>query len=169
MVIDGCKIVMVTLSVALPPGPKAVIVYVVVSEGDTVKEPLTSTLPMPASMTQASEFVEFHDRVHDSPNTMVSGSTDISTVGGCSTATVTLAEVVPPAPEAMIVNVLLSSGNTIVDPFRGTAPMPGSIEQVSAWFELQDRRLDSPILMDGGEAEMLTSGGSAVSSFSTFI
>ena len=89
MVIEGWKTAMVTLSVALPPGPKAEIVYVVVSEGDTVMEPLTSTLPMPESMIQASEFVEFQDRVHDSPNKIVSGSKDIFTVGGYSTVTVT--------------------------------------------------------------------------------
>ena len=169
MVIDGWKTTRVMLSVALPPGPKAVIVYVVVSEGDTVTKPLTSTLPIPESMTQESEFVEVHDRVHDSPNTMVSGSTDISTVGGYSTVTVTLAEVLPPAPEAVIVYVVLPSGDTIVDPFRATLPMPGWIEQVSAWVESQERMLDSPTLMDGGEAEMLTSGGGAVFSFSTFI
>ena len=82
MVIDGCKTEMVTLSVALPPRPEAVIVYVVVSEGDTERKPLTSTLPIPESMTQESECVEFHERVHDWPSKMVSGSADISTVGG---------------------------------------------------------------------------------------
>lgn len=160
---------MMTLSVALPPGPMAEIVYVVVSGGDTVIKPVVSTLPMPESMTQESEFVEFHDSVHDSPNTMVSGSTDISTVGGYSTVTVTLAEVLPPAPEAVIVNVVLSSGDTIVDPFKVTLPMLGSIEQVSAWVELQERTLDLPTAMDVGEAEMLTSGADVVSSFSTLI
>ena len=40
-------IITVTLAVAVPPGPVAVIVYVVVSVGESVMEPSTGTLPIP--------------------------------------------------------------------------------------------------------------------------
>ncbi len=41
------KTVMVTLLVAVPPAPVAVMVYVVVSVGETVVEPLVLTVPIP--------------------------------------------------------------------------------------------------------------------------
>ena len=81
--------------------------------------------------------------------------------------TVTLAEVPPPAPEAVIVNVVLSSGDTILDPFGATLPMFGSMEQLSAWVEVQVRTLDSPALINGGLAEMFTNAGGVVSFFAT--
>ena len=57
----------VTLSIASPPGPSAAMVYVVVSVGETMREPLTSTTSISGSITQLSASVEDHDRVLDSP------------------------------------------------------------------------------------------------------
>ena len=57
----------VTESVAVPPEPVAVMVYVVVSVGDTVMDPFISTLPIPGSMTQESALVDVHVSVVDSP------------------------------------------------------------------------------------------------------
>ena len=63
----GWMIVTVTLSVAVPPGPVAVIEYVVVSAGDTWVDPLTSTMPISGSIMQVSALVEVQVSVEDSP------------------------------------------------------------------------------------------------------
>lgn len=81
----------VTPAVAVPPGLVAVIVYPVVSVGDTVIEPFASTLPIPGSIVQVSAFDELHVRVDDSPYKRVSGSALRVTVGVvtvCITSTV---------------------------------------------------------------------------------
>jgi len=48
-------------------------VYVVVSPGDTVVEPFTSTLPMPGSITQEPASMEDQVRAEDCPTWMLSG------------------------------------------------------------------------------------------------
>ena len=57
--------VTVALAVVVPPKPVAVMVYVVVSVGETIVDPLRATLPIPGSITQVSAFVEVHDKVED--------------------------------------------------------------------------------------------------------
>jgi hypothetical protein len=68
--------------VAEPPEPVAVIVYVVVSVGETVVDPLGSTVPTSGSITHVSVYVELHVSVDDSPSKMVSGSAERLAVGG---------------------------------------------------------------------------------------
>ena len=72
----------VVLAKAEPPGPVAVIVYVVVSAGKTPIDPLGSTLPTPGSMSQESAPVEFQERVVDAPGWIVSGSAATERLGG---------------------------------------------------------------------------------------
>ena len=91
---------------------------------------------------------------------MVSGAAEILTVGVVEvTVTVTLSVAVPPGPVAVIVYVVVSVGETAMDPLTSTLPTPGSITQVSACVELQNRVDDSPNKIVSGSAERLTLGG----------
>ena len=78
----GMMTVTVTLSVVLPPGPVAVRVYVVVSSGETVREPFGSTSPIPGSMLTLSALMVDQLSVLDSPRVMVDGSAEKVTSGG---------------------------------------------------------------------------------------
>ena len=51
----------------MPPGPVAVMVYVVVSAGEIAVEPFKSTTPISGDISQVSARVELQDRVVDSP------------------------------------------------------------------------------------------------------
>jgi hypothetical protein len=98
--------VIVTLAVAMPPAPIAVMVYEVVTVGDTLIDPLGPTAPMPGSISQEVAFVELHIRVADCPYRMLTGSAVIDTVGGGVggvTVIVALALAVPPGPVAVMV------------------------------------------------------------------
>ena len=63
----GMVTVIVTLAVAVPPGPAAVIVYGVVSAGVTMLVPDGFTEPIPWSIVTESALVELHVSVEDSP------------------------------------------------------------------------------------------------------
>src|ERR1700678_2877225 len=69
------------VAVPLPPGPVAVIVYVVESVGFTGVEPCTATLPTPGSISASVASVEVHERVVESPLLMVEGDAESVTVG----------------------------------------------------------------------------------------
>ncbi|HON61882.1 MAG TPA: hypothetical protein PK314_08425 [Deltaproteobacteria bacterium] len=72
----------VMLFVASPPGPAAVIVYVVVAVGAMVVEPLRSTAPIPLSMLTLSACSDVQMRIEDSPPSIAPGSAEILTTGG---------------------------------------------------------------------------------------
>jgi hypothetical protein len=96
----------VTLAVAVPPAPIAVMVYEVVTVGETLMEPLAPTAPMPGSISQEVAFVELHVRIDDRPYRMLPGAAEIDTVGGGVggvTVIVALALAVPPGPVAVMV------------------------------------------------------------------
>lgn len=57
-------------------------VYVVVTEGKTLVDPVTGTVPIPWSMLALVAPVELHDSVVDSPAAMGFGSTEMLTAGG---------------------------------------------------------------------------------------
>ena len=100
----GSVTVTETSAVAVPPGPVAVMVYVVASVGDTWTDPLAPTDPMSGSITQASALVEFQVRVDDSPDWIFSGLALMLTVGkGILTDMLTVFVVVPPGPTAVSV------------------------------------------------------------------
>ena len=94
----------VALAVVIPPGPVAVIVYVVVSDGVTVVEPLKATEPIPWSMEQVSASVALQVKTEEFPSCTMVGLALIDTVGaGSVTVMVTLAVAVPPSPVAVMV------------------------------------------------------------------
>jgi len=53
---------------------------------------------------------------------------------------------------------VVSVGETGVVPLRATAPIPGSIAQVSALVEVQVSVEDSPVRIVSGFAEIFTAG-----------
>src|SRR5260370_8208973 len=63
----GAATVMLTLASALPPGPVAVIVYVVDESGVTLVEPSGATVPTPGVRFNCVAFVEDQVRVAESP------------------------------------------------------------------------------------------------------
>src|SRR4030042_3904904 len=69
----------VTLSVNVPHGPMAVMVYVVVSVGDTVMEPFSVTSPIPLSIVTVVALIKSHVRVVASPIMMTQSSADMFT------------------------------------------------------------------------------------------
>ena len=84
-------------SVAVPPGPVAVMVYSTVSVGETMVEPFAPTLPMPGSITQESASVEPHVSVDDSPTRIVPGSALMVTVGGSISSMTSIVRQLPGA------------------------------------------------------------------------
>ena len=69
------------MAFAEPPGPLAVIVYVVESEGVTLVEPSALTVPTPGAMESCVPFVEVQLSVEDSPLLMEDGLAESVTVG----------------------------------------------------------------------------------------
>src|SRR5579863_1383914 len=63
----GCETSTRALAVAVPPGPAAVIVYVVDCDGVTGVEPSGATLPTPGCKSRSVAFVEDHESVADAP------------------------------------------------------------------------------------------------------
>jgi len=82
--------VTVMLSEAEPPGPVALMEYVVVTVGLTARDPLRATVPMPWSMLTDVTFVEVQLNVLELPWRIGFGDALMSTVGIPYTFTVTL-------------------------------------------------------------------------------
>jgi hypothetical protein len=121
----GGATVIVTLLVAVPPAPVAVMVYEVVIVGDTLIDPLGPTAPIPGWISHESALVDCHVKVADPPYGMLRGSAAMATVGaGAETVTVTLLVAVPPGPVAVMVYLVVAVGDTIVEPLGLTAPTP---------------------------------------------
>ena len=140
---------------AVPPGPMAVMVYLVaLAVGDTGIDPFKSTFPIPLSMETVSAFTEVHVSVEESPNIIYSGLAVKLTLG--ITVTVTSSVNVPSGPVAVIIYVVVSAGDTVIDPLTSTLPIPGAISQVSICFEYQERVVPSPNLTVSGAALMCT-------------
>ncbi|MBE7445583.1 MAG: hypothetical protein HS132_10170 [Planctomycetia bacterium] len=70
-----------TNAIATPPLPLAVMVYIVVTTGETSREPFTATAPMPWSISALVALVELQARVAFSPCVIVPGLAPIVTVG----------------------------------------------------------------------------------------
>ena len=81
--------------VVVPPGPVAVMVYVVVADGVTTRVPLKATVPMPWLMLTVVAFVDDQVSVVFWPRLIDAGDTLMLTVGGWFTVTVTLAVLEP--------------------------------------------------------------------------
>ena len=95
------------LALAVPPGPVAVIVYVVSSVGETSRTPLRPAESIPFMVQEVAQCVS-HVSVALSPMVMVVGDTLIEAVG--LTVTVTLAVALSSEPLAVIVYVVVSEG-----------------------------------------------------------
>jgi hypothetical protein len=93
-------------AVALPPGPVAVMVYVVVAAGVTVTEPLVVAIAPIGLIVTAVAFVEVKFSTLDWPTTMLTGSAVRLAVGargaGGTTTTVNDAVAIPPGPVAVM-------------------------------------------------------------------
>lgn len=127
----GTTTVTTAWAVAVPLKPVAVMVYVVVTIGDTEIEPLDATSPMPLSILMVSASVELQVNVLDSPVITDCGSATRLTVGGGTTVTITCAVFVPPLPVAVIVYVVVAEGVTSKEPLTETVPIPLSMETMS--------------------------------------
>ena len=77
---DPVIVVTVTLEVAVPAGPVAVALYVVVAVGVTITEPVAPNVPTPAMLTEVA-FVDVHFRVAVEPVVMLVGWALIAIVG----------------------------------------------------------------------------------------
>ena len=71
--------------------------------GDTLREPLAATVPMPWSMLIVAALLEVHESVRDWPALISATEAVRSTVGTCSTVTVAFAVAVPPGPVTVMV------------------------------------------------------------------
>ncbi len=119
---------------AVPPGPVAVPVYVVVAVGETTRVPLGTgvTEPMPWLIEKETAFVVVHVSVELLPSTMVTGFEERVQVGaeggggGTFTLTIAVHDAVPPGPVAVPVYVVVAVGDTEREPLATgvTPPMP---------------------------------------------
>jgi hypothetical protein len=80
--------VTVTCFVAVPLGPVAVRVYVVVALGLTDVLPFWGWLPMPLSIETVVAFVVVHERVEDCPGAMLVGFAVNVAIGGTMLRTI---------------------------------------------------------------------------------
>jgi len=96
--------VTVTVALADPPGPEAVIVYVVVVAGVTLTDPLAGCAPTPLSMVTLVAFAVVQLNVELLPaGTLPGVAVKLLTVGNGLTVTVTVDVAVPPGPVAVSV------------------------------------------------------------------
>jgi hypothetical protein len=131
--------------------------------GVTASDPLRSTAPMALSMDAELASFVVQARVDEPPGGIISGVALNVMVGkAASTVTFTGTEADPPAPVAVIVYVVVVIGETLTEPFTGTAPTPLSIEAVIALAVVQVRVEDPPFTMVAGDAEMIAVGGGLV-------
>lgn len=80
------------------------------------------------------------------------------------TRIVMLVLALPPGPVIVMVYCVVRLGDTMIDPFAGTAPIPGLMEAVSALVDCQDKVADSPrrMLLGSAESDTVGRGGMTV-------
>jgi len=125
----------VTLSLALPPSPLQLIVYVVVTPGLTDSELLVAVLVVqPAVQLVAS--VELQLSVDDCPWSMAAGDADRFTVGtgagGAFTVTVTLSLALPPSPLQVMAYVVVAPGLTDSEPLVAVLAVQPAVQLVAS-------------------------------------
>jgi hypothetical protein len=121
--------VTVTLAFAVPPGPVAVPVKVVVEFTATVADPesasaVWSSPPMSGFMVKLVAFVVVHVSVTSPPAGTEVALAVSETVGAApplATVTFTVCFAEPPGPEACAVNVVSAETVTVCDPDNGSA------------------------------------------------
>jgi hypothetical protein len=140
----------------------AVMIYVVVEEGDTALVPEEDTAPMPGLMETDVAPVTLHDNVDGLPEVTELGlALKLMIAGRPEGATVILAVVVdgPVALVAVIVYVVVSAGVMVFEPLDETVPMPGLMETEVAPVMFHDSVADCPAVMVPGLALKLVMDG----------
>jgi len=159
----GAAAVTVTVAcfvVVAPPLAVATSVYVVVCVGATFSEPFR-TCPCPSIVTVAAPAV-VQVSVELCPVTIVVGFAVKDTVGGVDTVIVTCRVIVPPAPLAVSVYVVVAVGDTGAEPESGREPRPLSIVTVVAFVVVHVRVDDWPAMIAVGFAVKLAVGAGLV-------
>ncbi|MBT9175671.1 MAG: hypothetical protein DDT22_01355 [candidate division WS2 bacterium] len=166
MVGFGISVIVITiLFVAVPPGPTALKVKVVVLLGETILVPERGTEPIFGEIVRLVAFETRQLKVEDLPLIIEAGEADAVMIGsgggGSVTVIVTLTSLVPPGPTALKVKVVVLLGETILVPERGTEPIFGEIVRLVAFETRQLKVEDLPLIIEAGEADavMIGSGG----------
>lgn len=158
----SCKTVTVTDDVTVPPAPVAVTVYVVVTEGETLRAPLVATGPIPLSIDADVAFDVLQVRSALPPTVIVEGVAvnEFTTGSRGKTVTDTVAVTVPPELAAINVYVVEVVGETLCEPDVATAPMPLSMEVEVAFVVDQFNAALSPkaIVLEETVNELITGG-----------
>ena len=101
--VGSAATVTVAVAVTEPPALVAVMVYVVVADGETLRVPDALTVPTPWLMLTLVALVLDHVNVDDWPPAIEVGDALNVTVGGATTVTVAVAVTLPTALVAVIV------------------------------------------------------------------
>src|ERR1043165_7150552 len=115
-------------------------------------------------METAVAFVVDHASVDAPPAAMADGDAVNVTCGmpGVFTVTVAVAVLVPPAPDAVSVYVVVEPGVTTIDPLRACAPMPWSIETLVAFVVVHESVEEPPAEIAEGLAVNVALGVTAL-------
>ena len=99
-----------------------------VTVGDTDRDPLVLTVPIPWSMDTVVAFVDVHVRVDEEPSEILDGFALNDTEGVLPTDTVTLSVILPDELLAVSIYVVVTVGDTERDPLLAlTSPTLWSI------------------------------------------
>jgi len=129
-----------------------------VDVGETLIDPLRSTEPIPWLIIMVSAPLELQVSMLDPPWVIGFGEAEMLTSGGWLTMMVISEVLEPYAFVAVIVYVVVVVGDTTVDPFKATAPIPWSISTLSVRKVVHVSVDDSPEEILLGSAVMLTTG-----------
>ena len=124
--------------------------------GETLIDPFTPTFPMPLIVAEVA-FCDVHVSVEVPPAVIVEGLAlkvgQEGAPGGvdCTTTVVTHVAL-PPGPVTVSVYVVVTFGETLIDPLSGTLPIPRLIDAEVALFEVQVSVDDPPTVIVEGLA-----------------
>ena len=158
--VSGMKVT-VAFADAVPPAPVHVIVYVVVTIGETLTDPETpdGVNPLPVQLVA---LVEDHESVDDCPAMTDVGDAERETVGvGMVTVTVAFADAVPPAPVQVTVYVVVMEGVTLIEPDTPDGVKLVPVHDV-AFVEFHVSVLEPPRVTEVGAAETEAVGAGGV-------
>jgi hypothetical protein len=132
----------------LPPAPVAVSVYVVVTAGARVNEPLVASVWEPGwSVTDVVLVVDHCNEMLWPAVMLVAEAVAVIVGGGAATVMVTAVELVPPGPLAVSVYVVVEVGFSVSEPFVANVCPPGCRVTVVALTAVQLSTKLSPAVM----------------------
>lgn len=127
--------------------------------GKTVAVPLSSVLPMPGSMVTAVAEVVVQFKDEPWPSWMDVGDALRVITGGPSVTVIVVATVtVPPLPVAVNVYVVVTEGETTLESFNATVPIPWLMDTELVLPVVQLNVELWPWRMEAGEAVNVTTG-----------